>query len=1277
MSQSTTIGIIDIQIYFPSLYISQSDLERYDNVSQGKYTIGLGQENLSFANDNEDINSICLSVLYQLLNKNSIHLSQICRIEVGSETFVDKSKSIKTYLMDLFKDVHNVDIEGVTVSNACYGGTAALLNTFNYMNSIYYDKNKYAIVICGDIAIYSKGPARPTGGCGAIGMLIGPGGSIVLEHVRASCMKNVFDFYKPNPISEYPIVDGKLSLDCYLEALWECIWGYINKGGVLFRDNNINNDNIYYAFHCPYSKLVEKAFSELKCVEMMMLNDCNISKDIKDKIINVKGKYWKLDKDVQSKINAYVKHEFNKKIIPGLFLCKQLGNLYTGSLYGFILSLLLNDENLNLYNKRIICFSYGSGYASTLFSLKIVNTSYQNIILRNKDIFTRLQSRYKKTPLEYETILSHKEKQYLKNNYIPISNPSELYFNTFYLSKVDDKWRRFYLQKTQNNQHTTLIRNTISNNFNNNNHHSSIWSGFHKKSILERQLQIKKLHPDVNLENLNEGGLSLLRADNMIENCIGVLSIPIGLGLNFKINGKEYSVPMATEEPSVIAAASAAAKLISDNDGFFCYNDPPYMISQIHYEIENECLYDTIKENIIKQKENIITYANVNICPKMVQRGGGVTDVFCRKLNMCFYVVEFIVNVCDSMGANLLNQISEEMSKYLINNNIIINSKPILRVLSNLSVYRKTTSEFKINVNKLTYKSIPGNEIADLIIKSLSIAKLDPFRASTHNKGIMNGIDAVALALGQDFRAIEAAIHSYASLNPKTFEYDEYKPLTYYEIVSIKGEKYLYGNLTIPLAIGTVGGAINSNELYKNMMNILHKPNSTILSHIITSVGLAQNFAALRALVSEGIQKGHISLHAKNIAFRAGVPDYLIPDVVSFMKNNNSITEDTAMKYLESVKLYRTLRQNNLNDNNNDNNKSLSKHKERLSTFYINIDFAFLKYPICMNFLIKTKIIPEINFVLNSKKVNIEDKRNDIIFQDLFGKGKQMEWLYEFMLFVHEMDLFGLKLNEIFQIKYKVKLIIILMFILTGNLLKLNYDIVSTFVLKLIENKNNNANKYNELSQMIPNNNIITISMEFGMTVLLELYEICHFYLNNYIVVNKFIKDRIKTEINKSLTNFVLINKFIHVNSGRFTFEKFLEFFELRITRLNAEVLLLCDLAFNDEQYNEIDVEKYVLIGRYAEIKITLLRDYAKAKENGKKYLNSYLVYKEVMERKGVVDDNLIKNKYMKVKEEELNEIKNKIGKYQGFKEKGMMLINKIEKRFEVYYKGKNTNAKL
>jgi hypothetical protein len=201
--------------------------------------------------------------------------------------------------------------------------------------------------------------------------------------------------------------------------------------------------------------------------------------------------------------------------------------------------------------------------------------------------------------------------------------------------------------------------------------------------------------------------------------------------------------------------------------------------------------------------------------------------------------------------------------------------------------------------------------------------------------------------------------------------------------------------------------------------------------------------------------------------------------------------------------------------------------------------------------------------------------------------------------------------------------------------------------------------------------------MEFGMTVLLELYEICHFYLNNYIVVNKFIKDRIKTEINKSLTNFVLINKFIHVNNGQFTFEKFLEFFELRITRLNAEVLLLCDLAFNDEQYNEIDVEKYVLIGRYAEIKITLLRDYAKAKENGKKYLNSYLVYKEVMERKGVVDDNLIKNKYMKVKEEELNEIKNKIGKYQGFKEKGMMLINKIEKRFEVYYKGKNTNAKL
>ena len=180
-----TLGIIDIQIYFPRYYLSQRDLEKYDKIPSGKYTIGLGQTNLSFPDDTEDINSISLTILDKLITKNSISLKDISRIEIGTETFIDKSKSIKTHLMDIFSSSTNKDIEGVTVSNACYGGTAALLNTFNYLHSKFYD-NKYAIVICSDIAIYNKGPARATGGCGAVGILFGKGACISIEDIRAS-----------------------------------------------------------------------------------------------------------------------------------------------------------------------------------------------------------------------------------------------------------------------------------------------------------------------------------------------------------------------------------------------------------------------------------------------------------------------------------------------------------------------------------------------------------------------------------------------------------------------------------------------------------------------------------------------------------------------------------------------------------------------------------------------------------------------------------------------------------------------------------------------------------------------------------------------------------------------------------------------------------------------------------------------------------------------------------------------------------------------------------
>ena len=193
---SNETGIIDIQLYIPRYYIDQTELEAFDKVSKGKYTIGLGQDKMSFVSDREDINSICLTVLDMLLQRNKIDKKDVGRLEVGTETFLDKSKSIKTFLMSLFPE--NKDIEGVTTSNACYGGTNALLNAFHWISSSFYN-GKYAIVIMADVAVYEKGNARTTGGCGAVGILLGRNANIVIESVRNTYINHVYDFYKPNP----------------------------------------------------------------------------------------------------------------------------------------------------------------------------------------------------------------------------------------------------------------------------------------------------------------------------------------------------------------------------------------------------------------------------------------------------------------------------------------------------------------------------------------------------------------------------------------------------------------------------------------------------------------------------------------------------------------------------------------------------------------------------------------------------------------------------------------------------------------------------------------------------------------------------------------------------------------------------------------------------------------------------------------------------------------------------------------------------------------------
>jgi hydroxymethylglutaryl-CoA synthase len=284
------VGILAIDIYFPTQYVSQEKLEIFDKVSTGKYTIGLGQSKMSFCLDNEDINSICLTVLNNMMEKYSIQPEEIGRLDVGTETLIDKSKSVKTFLMSLFEKCDNTDLEGVDNVNACFGGTAALFNAINWIESSYWD-GRYAAVVMGDIALYAKGSARPTGGAGAIALLIGPNAPLVFERgLRATHISHAYDFYKPVMDSEYPVVDGKLSVICYLNALDRCYQLYKKKFYNLYNSQSTNDLNNNYSNNLANN--VNKNYN--KRIKLSSDNEENKSKESSSKLnfnLNASGAF--------------------------------------------------------------------------------------------------------------------------------------------------------------------------------------------------------------------------------------------------------------------------------------------------------------------------------------------------------------------------------------------------------------------------------------------------------------------------------------------------------------------------------------------------------------------------------------------------------------------------------------------------------------------------------------------------------------------------------------------------------------------------------------------------------------------------------------------------------------------------------------------------------------------------------------------------------------------------------------------------------------------------
>lgn len=445
------VGIIAVEVLFPSQYVDQVELEQYYGVSPGKYTLGLGQSKMGFCSDREDINSLCLTVVARLLERHNINATDIGRMEVGTETIVDKSKSVKSVLMQLFAESGNTDIEGIDTTNACYGGTAALFNSINWIESSSWD-GRYALAVCADIAVYEKGPARPTGGAGAIAMLVGPNAPIVFERgLRATHMEHAYDFYKPNLSSEYPIVDGKLSIRCYLSALDTCYQLYRKKFEKKFPDTERTPGLESFdamLFHTPFCKLVQKSLARVCFNDYLLANDEERAAKFpgleRFKDAQLENTYF--DRDIEKTFMTQFAKVFESKTEKSLLISNQVGNMYTPSVYCGLVSLMVSSAAADLVGKRIGVFSYGSGLAASMYSMVVTdNIDKLNAFLSKLDyVLPLLQSRQKVAPAEFSETIEVRAKNNHTAPYKPTGSLKALFPGTYYLKEVDELYRRTY-----------------------------------------------------------------------------------------------------------------------------------------------------------------------------------------------------------------------------------------------------------------------------------------------------------------------------------------------------------------------------------------------------------------------------------------------------------------------------------------------------------------------------------------------------------------------------------------------------------------------------------------------------------------------------------------------------------------------------------------------------------------------------------------------------------------------------------------------------------------
>ncbi len=415
---------------------------------------------------------------------------------------------------------------------------------------------------------------------------------------------------------------------------------------------------------------------------------------------------------------------------------------------------------------------------------------------------------------------------------------------------------------------------------------SSEISGYYKLNVEER-LELLGTFSNLTQEELEvlrmHGSLSMELADKLIENVVSTFEIPVGIAPNFRINGKDYLIPMAIEEASVVAACSNAARIARSAGGFVSESTEPIMIGQIQI-VKYDSLED-LKKTILEHENEILKLANTR-SKTLSSLGAGARGIEIRTLDdpQRSVVVHLLIDVRDAMGANVVNSMCETVAPYLEE---ITGCRTNLRILSNLTPHRVSRSRaiFKKDL-------IGGEEVVDNIISAYHMANVDPFRAATHNKGIMNGIDAVLLATLNDWRSAEANAHTYHVLTGN-FSLTKY---------SKTPEGDLLGEIEIPIAVGTVGGSTNTVKKAAIYRKVLGIENSREFANVLAAVGLAQNFAAVRALSSEGIQKGHMSLHARSLAASVGAQNEEIDLVSDTMVKNGTISMSKAKELLEDIR---------------------------------------------------------------------------------------------------------------------------------------------------------------------------------------------------------------------------------------------------------------------------------------------------------------------------------------------------------------------------------------